>query len=289
MADAESAAAVGAAEDLALRGESQWDADDQREWWSQHDLERNAWVVETGGRLVAVGSVLQRGELLDGWVSVDPQFTGRGLGSTLIRLVEERSRELGGPAVRLGTYAENAAGKALLEAAGFRTVRHQYEMRIELDGPPPEPSWPPGLTVAPFDLDDARQLHAAINEAFADEWNFHQRGYDEWRALRLDAPGFDPTLWFIAKEGEEIAGFVCTSAKQFGGPWVALIGVRKPWRRRGLGLALLQQAFGEVYRRGERRIGLGVDAGNPTGATRLYERAGMHVHTEDVIYEKELR
>ena len=67
------------------------------------------------------------------------------------------------------------------------------------------------------------------------------------------------------------------------------LGVRRPWRKRGLGLALLQHSFGEFYRRGIRVINLGVDAGSPTGATRLYKKAGMRVAAEYVAYEKELR
>jgi mycothiol synthase len=239
--------------------------------------------------VVANGSLIERGEKLDGWISVHPEFTGRGVASALIRIVEDRARELDGSTVKLGSYAENEAGRALLERAGYREVRHYYEMRIELDGAPPEPEWPPGLTVAAFDVTDARQLHAAINDAFADEWNFHQRTFEDWRAHRMESPHFDPMLWFIVKDGDEIAGFILSAAKQYGGPWVALVGVRKPWRRRGLGLALLRQAFGEFHRRGERRVALGVDAANPTGATRLYERAGMHVYAEDVIYERELQ
>jgi mycothiol synthase len=286
--DVDAAAAVVTAEDRAFRGEPQWGADDQRDWWSQLDMDRNAWLVETNGRVVAAASLMQRGEKLDGWISVDPAFTGQGIGSALIGTVEHRARELGGHNVKLGSYGENVVGKALLERSGYREVRHFYEMRIDLDGPPPEPEWPTGLSVAPFDLDAARKLHAAINDAFADEWNFHQRTFEEWRALRLDVPNFDPTLWFLAWEGDEVAGFVLSSAKQYGGPWVALVGVRKPWRQRGLGLALLRQAFGEFHRRGERWVALGVDAQNPTGATRLYERAGMYVRSQDVIYEKDL-
>jgi ribosomal protein S18 acetylase RimI-like enzyme len=54
-------------------------------------------------------------------------------------------------------------------------------------------------------------------------------------------------------------------------------------------MALLQHSFAEFWRRGMRTIGLGVDAANPTGATRLYQRAGMQVAAEYVLYEKELR
>jgi ribosomal protein S18 acetylase RimI-like enzyme len=71
--------------------------------------------------------------------------------------------------------------------------------------------------------------------------------------------------------------------------WVGTLGVRRAWRKRGLGEALLLHSFGEFYKRGMKTIGLGVDAENPTGATRLYKKAGMSVAAEYVIYEKELR
>jgi hypothetical protein len=50
----------------------------------------------------------------------------------------------------------------------------------------------------------------------------------------------------------------------------------------------LSSRVGEFYRRGQPRVGLGVDAQNPTGATRLYERAGMHVAYEAAAFRKEL-
>jgi ribosomal protein S18 acetylase RimI-like enzyme len=71
--------------------------------------------------------------------------------------------------------------------------------------------------------------------------------------------------------------------------WISTLGVRRPWRKMGLGLALIRHSFGEFYKRGTTIIGLGVDASNPTGATRLYQRAGMYVASEFVSYEKELR
>jgi mycothiol synthase len=288
LGDVEAAAAVIEAEERRLRGESQWGPADMRDWWGQLDMERNAWLVETEGRVVAIGSVLQRGDKLDGWMTVDPDFCGRGIATALIELAEARARQLGGPTIKLGTLAENAAARALLERAGYRDVRHYYEMTIELEGPPPDPEWPPGLSAAPFELSDARKLHTAINDAFAGEWNFHQRTFEEFKKHRLKAPDFDPTLWFVVKDAGEIAAFTLCWAERFGGPHVGLVGVREQWRRRGLGLALLQHAFGEFHRRGERRVGLGVDAENATGAIRLYERAGMHVHSEEIVYEKEL-
>ena len=71
--------------------------------------------------------------------------------------------------------------------------------------------------------------------------------------------------------------------------WIDTLAVRATWRRRGLGYALLTHAFHELYARGMRRMALGVDAENPTGATRLYERAGMHVGQQYATFGKELR
>jgi mycothiol synthase len=99
-------------------------------------------------------------------------------------------------------------------------------------------------------------------------------------------------LFFIAMDGDEIAGTnLCRthfpSDEDQG--LVGSISVRRPWRNRGLGLALLRHAFNEFYRRGKRKVGLGVDAQNLTGALRLYETAGMHIEQAFDYYEKELR
>jgi mycothiol synthase len=68
-----------------------------------------------------------------------------------------------------------------------------------------------------------------------------------------------------------------------------MLGVRRRWRKHGLGLALLRHSFGELARIGRRKAGLGVDASSLTGATRLYEKAGMRAIREIIAFEKDLR
>ena len=104
----------------------------------------------------------------------------------------------------------------------------------------------------------------------------------------LEGSRYDPSLWTIAWADDEIAGGTICEAGVYDMGWVRSLSVRRPWRRQGLGMALLLNAFRDFHRRGERRVGLGVDAESPTGATRLYERAGMHVVEETAIYRKEL-
>jgi len=107
----------------------------------------------------------------------------------------------------------------------------------------------------------------------------------------LYGPDFEPALWFLAVEGGEIAGVSLCRLPYPGRPsvgWVRTLGVRPPWRRRGLGLALLVRSFRELRGRGARTAGLGVWADNLTGAVRLYERAGMWVEERRDTYERRL-
>jgi mycothiol synthase len=277
------------AEERAATGVSTWDAGDTADWWRGLELHGESWVIEAAPGVVAgCLGLFTRGGHFTGWASVAPAFAGRGLGTELIRLAEERTREGGGTRVQLGSFAQNAAAGRLFEGLGYSVVRHHYRMAIELDGPPPAPEWPLGIAARPFDLADARAVHAAQQEALADDWSHTPTAFDEWRRLRLEAPDFDPTLWTIAWAGAEVAGLIRGEPRRWGGGWIGVLGVRRPWRRRGLGLALLRHTFALFFARGEPRVGLGVDAQNPSGATRLYERAGMHVEAEHLTWEREV-
>lgn len=117
-----------------------------------------------------------------------------------------------------------------------------------------------------------------IEEAFRDHWEYTPADLAAWSRRRFDYQSFDPTLYFLALQGDKIAGGALCRHKQAG--WVTQLAVRPPWRRIGLGLARLRHSFAESFRRGTRTVGLSVDAGNPTGATRLYEKAGMRVAEE---------
>ena len=277
------------AADIAVQG---WTESSEREllgWWRMIDLEQNSWVLHEDGGVRAYGVVFAHGETveLDGFVHPDHQR--RGLGSWLVARAEERARELGRPRLHAYSLAGDARAHALFEQCGMRELRRFYRMVIELEGPQVSPEWPDGLRIETFELDDAEAFHTAMGEAFEDEWGFVAMPFEEWREMRLvKDPDFDPTLWFLVRDGDEIAAVMRNEPDRSGAGFVGALGVRKPWRKRGLALALLQHAFAEFYRRGKRRVALGVDSENPSGATRLYERAGMHVAFEVVTYGKEL-
>jgi ribosomal protein S18 acetylase RimI-like enzyme len=92
----------------------------------------------------------------------------------------------------------------------------------------------------------------------------------------------------LAEAGGDLAGFsVCRrDPTDESAGYVALLGVRRAWRRQGLGEALLLRSFQNFRERGWTRGTLGVDASSKTGATRLYERAGMTVYRDTVFLER---
>lgn len=286
--DADAVSEVGRAYDSSLNDQSSTTPEDLRDWWRLIDLERQSWLVERDGRVAAAAVAYTRGEFFDAGGYVHPDFQGRGLGSFLLDVTEARARELGLPCTHATTLARDAAALELFARRGYRDVRHYYRMVIDLDGPTPEPAWPDGLEVETFRLEDALAFHAVLDEAFEEEWNFQSTPFEEWRTHRLEAPDFDPDVWWVVRDGDELAAVLRGDPKREGMGWVGALGVRRRWRRRGLGLALLHHAFGEFRRRGETAVGLGVDAENPTGATRLYERAGMRVAREAIVFAKEL-
>jgi ribosomal protein S18 acetylase RimI-like enzyme len=203
---------------------------------------------------------------------------------------EEQARLRG--RTRLRAFTEPGEGLApLLEARGYRPIRHSFRMRIDLEAPPPQPAWPRDIEVRTLRAGEERGVHEAVEDAFADHWEFFPTPYKEWAHFMVEAEDFDPALWILAWSGDELAGVSLCRRERPGRPgvgWVRQLGVRPAWRRRGLGLALLQESFGAFWRRGTRVVGLGVDAGNPTGAVRLYERAGMRVEHRTDTYERNL-
>jgi mycothiol synthase len=237
------------------------------------------------------------------WGRVHPDHQGRGIASAMLRWAEDRARQAIVRAPQEARVAmlswvnnlDTAAHSAFMRA-GFNLIRHSYRMRIDMNGAPPIPAWPHGITVRTFvPGQDDRATVECDRDSFRDHWGFVERLFeDDLKMFQhfMYGPDSDPSLCFLAMDGDRIAGIALCRPKIDDEPdmgWVDDLGVRREYRRKGLGLALLHHAFAEFYRRGTRKAGLGVDAYNLTGALRLYERAGMRAYRQFNTFEKELR
>jgi mycothiol synthase len=277
------------AEETAARGFSRWTESQTRDWLHALEGDGVLQIVEHGTRLVGLLGLFL-GRVTRGWLAFDVSIKDSRIGPALVQLAEQLAREHGSTKVQISAFAENRAVIDILEGADFRSNRHFYTMQRDLNRrrASPLPTWPDGITCTTFELEQARAFYDATVDAFSDDVEFQPIPFDEWKRRQFEAPEFDPSLWFVARDSDEIAGIARCWPHRWGCGWIDILAVRKQWRRRGLGLALLQHVFRVFHERGRSCVGLEVDAQNPTGATRLYESAGMRVVAEDVAYGKEL-
>ena len=265
-------------------------------------------MVEAGGALVAYQRAWWRlnGEghyqyALAGHVT--PAWRRRGLGRLLLERGEQRLRAVAAthPAearkyFQSFTSVTRVGKVALLKQRGYSVVRHFYEMeRPHLDDLPAV-SLPVGLELRPVQPQHLRTIWEANEEAFQDHWGHVPMGEADYQAW-LSHPHGDRSLWQVAWDtaANQVAGVSINLAdhgvngdsnRRLG--YVDDLSVRRPWRQRGLGRALLVASLHAFRAHGLTAAGLGVDSENPNGALGLYESVGFRQREHSVAYRKEL-
>jgi ribosomal protein S18 acetylase RimI-like enzyme len=243
--------------------------------------------------------------LLSAMVEVHPQHKGKGVGTLICQWIEERARQAIPrlPAdVRVvilqKKLSEDSTSRDLLSGHGYHVVRHNFRMVIDLEEPLPHPKQPEGIIIRPFVRnDEGYVLVQKIQETFRHNWGYVERPleveFEQWMyILDQDDAGDNPQHWLVAVDGNDIVGFALSRLNLSDDPEEAginILGVQPEWRRRGIALALLQHTFWKLQQQGKRRIRLEVDTQNVTGATRLYEKAGMGIDSRYDFFEKEIR
>ena len=289
-ADSPEIAAICNEASQALYGEADLEAGTVEDWFQLSDL--GMFVVERDDAMLGYADVRRDDDGRQFPIDLRIRPSAQDVAPTLLEASEAWARARATPdAVYRAFLSEHdAALQALLAGAGYRAIRHSFQMRIELPETIDPPEWPAGISVRTIDPErDEQAVYEANQESFEDHWDYRRIPIEDWRVFMKGKSFFEPSLWWIAEAGDEIAG-ICLNAWHFSGDptfgWVGVLGVRRPWRRHGLGLALLRNSFADFKQRGATKVGLGVDAENTTGAVRLYERAGMHPARRNDTFEK---
>lgn len=278
--------------DAADYGEPDFTVDDVLADWRRGGfvLERDAWLIHApDGTVAAYGNVYGGGEVVrvDPTTGVLPQFRERGLEDFLLDAAEEWTREFA-PAKPLQWIVAETHRQWVprLVARDYVVTRHDYIMEIEMTAPPPASIVPEGFVLRAFERGrDEQSVWMCLQEAFRDHRGHRDMPYAEWATLFFDHAQWSAELSTVVTHGQDVVAAAMVFHGETGG-WIRTLGVRRAWRQQGLGLAMLRHIFGKCYALDPKRVGLGVDAESLTGATRLYERAGMRVKEHFLRYEK---
>ena len=267
-------------------------------WRGSHvDLARDTVLIEADDRSLAGyadTSAVDLGVSVEAFGRVHPGHRGRGLGAHLVGWTEARAIELAtaaGSATRLwnAVASVDEPARRLVTARGYvpvRTFRHM-ERTLEPGAETQAGLSPPeAIRLRTFQTGrDERAVYDVWVDAFSGQFGVTMQPFEAWCEDALGRQGFEPELVLIAEHSGEVVGM--QTAVRFGDVgWIDIVGVRRPWRRRGVARAMLVRGFADLAARGCRSVRLNVDAGNETGATHLYEDVGMTVRRAWDLYER---
>jgi len=265
------------------------------EWSSPgFDLARDARLgLDARGSVIAYADVhlYDPSVQVRSWTQVHPEHRDVGVAAAALDWIEAHTRALlvgdvRDTLLRHGGAATDDHTAPLLRERGFSLSRTFRQMARRVGPTELGPAKIAGIEIrCPEPGKDDRAMYDVEEGAFADHYGHESMSFDEWSARFFSDPLYDPTQTFIAVDGAQVVGFSFGLAEE-GIGWVGELGVLEPWRRRGIGRALLARTFAELGRRGITEVRLGVDAENADGATHLYETSGMSLRREWHIYEK---
>ena len=215
-----------------------------------------------------------------------------GAARALVAWAAERAHELvaSDGLIRALVDDRDTAEAALFDELGFTAVRNSYRLQVDLPEDAPHVDDLTGFAIRLADAGaESRAVFDLKAAAFAGAWGANDEPYESWCHDWGVADDLHGGFWLVAEAADGALGGICLCrAHDDGDPrlgYVGILAVNEGARRRGLGRALLQAAFACYHARGMRRVGLGVDAGNETGALALYEGVGMRPVRRQVSLE----
>jgi mycothiol synthase len=286
--DLEVVHALIAAQNVIDYGEAMLTMDDLRRAWQNFHFETNTCMAYTDGELAGYA------ELRDG---ASPfiylaDTNNVDLGFQLLTILEEIAIDQKVTELTTRISARNQVLSELFLVNGFHSTLSFLIMELVMNEPPPIAEWAQGIDVRTFIPDQDEEAAFRADEEASQDKGYHQPlDFDAWsKRMGLHSEQFDPDLWFLACDGNEIAGVTLNMySKSSDTGWVDHLSVRRAWRKKGIGKALLLHTFGEFFQRGVKHVKLSVDSKSMTNAPRLYESVGMKTVQEYHIYKKQLQ
>lgn len=258
----------------------------EREEFARSWAGSETWVAEENGGLIGFVALSSGAPNRAGRRFT--QVASPAAGDALLERAEAHARGSDTGCVLTTIESTDRAVAALLERRGFTRTNEILRMWRPL-GVEHDAAWPAGAVARTYRDGDDAPVHALLDDAYAGwDGTYEREPHDRWIAEMTGDRQFDPELWFVVERNGDIVACCLNWAPNAGDGWVKDLAVREGERGHGVGSALLQHTFAGYARRGARRVGLKVDAANPSGALRLYNRAGFRTDCRYEIWTKRL-
>jgi ribosomal protein S18 acetylase RimI-like enzyme len=256
----------------------------------QPEFLRRYWELPANGKWVAVEDDAVIGYAgLDESQELTHAAADPEVGDALLAHAEQQARVRGFDHIAATAVPEDEPLYNAVRRNGYTLDREILRMWRMLDGDLPEPAWADGVAARTYADADGKRVHALLDEAYAGwDRDYISRSHEGWLSFMTGHGDFDPAMWFLVERDDELVACALHWKEHQGRGWVKDVVVRESERGRGLGKALLQHGFRAYAARGADRVGLKVDATNPTGAPQLYERLGFVTDQRLGIWTKRL-
>jgi len=276
------------------------------EFLQRSDTDKDLVFIELDGTPVGYGRCMWDKEitgkyLYSFFIHLKEESRGKGIGTAVAghfirRLTEISAKHPAEAQKYLQSWASSTQTwySGLMEKLGFEPARYGISMVRPASELMTVSSLPEGLEVREVQPEDYRKVWEADKEAFRDHWGYVEPTEKDYQAY-LEFQYFEPELWKVAWEGDEVVGMV----RNFINPkenetrnckrgYTEFISVRRPWRRQGVARSLLTQSVQMFIEMGMAETALGVDTQNPNNAMHLYKSVGYKETKRFTTFRKPL-
>ena len=225
-----------------------------------------------GSRLVLDGDTL----VAAAWWATPTETTLMGTDSpAAYDLLLEAVEQAG---VQVDVLARDEVLRDALERHGFGYLRSSYELLRPAAGLA-EPVWPDGVRVTSLEGHAEQAWDLVYHRCgWTDVPGHVDRDLKNWSSVfRTELESAEQQV--LAWVGDDLAGVAIGKTFSDGSGWIAQLAVAHEHKGRGLGRALILEAFARRVAGGATQLGLGVSADNPD-ALRLYLSVGLEIDRE---------